>query len=190
MAALRNPRHESFCLGIIAQKSVINAFVDAGFVQSGTNDGNAFRLRNRPDVKARIAELQGAVAEEAVVSQADVLRELAKIGFSDIGDIFTDTGALKPVHLMNAATRGAVSAIKVKTSRVPGGEPADVEHTVEIKFWDKNSALEKVGKHLGMFTDKLALSNPDGSPLAAPQTDIELARLIAFTLTKAAKAAD
>lgn len=36
---------------------------------------------------------------------------------------------------------------------------------LEVKMHDQLNALEKVGRHLGMFTDKTELSGPDGKPL-------------------------
>lgn len=31
----------------------------------------------------------------------------------------------------------------------------EVEHVHKIKVWDKNSALEKIAKHLGMFIERV-----------------------------------
>jgi hypothetical protein len=53
----------------------------------------------------------------------------------------------------------------VVTSRIPGGEPADVEHTAKIKFWDKRGSLELLGRHLKLFTDKTELTGKDGGPI-------------------------
>ncbi|TIS12579.1 MAG: terminase small subunit, partial [Mesorhizobium sp.] len=30
-----------------------------------------------------------------------------------------------------------------------------VEYVTKIKVWDKNSALEKIAKHLGLFVDRI-----------------------------------
>jgi phage terminase small subunit len=36
---------------------------------------------------------------------------------------------------------------------------------LKIKLHDKKSALDSIGRHLGMFKDKTELSGPDGSPI-------------------------
>jgi phage terminase small subunit len=51
----------------------------------------------------------------------------------------------------------------------PGGEDENgnrvVEHVHKLKVWDKNSALEKIAKHLGMFIDRHEHSGPGGAPI-------------------------
>lgn len=49
-----------------------------------------------------------------------------------------------------------------------------------------NKSLELVGKHLGMFTDKLVHTGPDGGPIEISE-GLDLARRVAFMLTKAQK---
>ena len=56
---------------------------------------------------------------------------------------------------MDDVTAATVSSIEVVTRKVPGGEEAEVEHVAKIKTWDKQTALVNIGRHLGMFTDKI-----------------------------------
>ena len=50
------------------------------------------------------------------------------------------------------------------------------KNTIKIKLSDKQAALEKLGRHLGMFkeTIKADLAGPDGNPLKAERTVIIL----------------
>ena len=41
--------------------------------------------------------------------------------------------------------------------------------SLRLKIHDKVRALELLGKHLGMFTEKRELSGPNGTPLTSPE---------------------
>lgn len=184
MPALTNAKREAFCHQIVAGKKQAEAYALAGFAP---NDSNCNRMFQRADVQKRIRELHGKVAKKVVIDQARVLEELAKIGFSDIRKLFTEAGSLKRVEDLDDETAAFVSSVKVVTRRVPGSDRDDPEYenVAEIKQWDKLSALEKIGKHLGMFTEKVEHTGKDGGPIELD--DMSLARLVAFHLTKAAK---
>src|SRR5690606_30103332 len=60
---------------------------------------------------------------------------------------------------------------------------AKVEYVHKIKFWDKNSALEKIARHLGMFVDRIEHTGRGGEPIAfrplSRMTDEELEAIAA-----------
>jgi phage terminase small subunit len=182
MPIIANAQRERFAQELAKGASQTDAQVAAGFAY---NTGNATRLANRPEVKARVQELLTAGAERAEITVERVLAELAKIGFSDIRKLFTDRGSLKRVEDLDDDAAACLSSIEVVTKHVPGGDEGEVEHVAKIKLWDKRAALVDLGKHLGMFVDKLALTDSAGNDVDMGDTD--LARLIVFQLTKAAK---
>lgn len=183
MTTLENPRYERLAQELAGGATAHAAHTAAGFAPCRKN---AARLAKSPKVQARVAEILGQAAERVEITQAMVLAELAKVGFSDIRKLFGPGGALKRVEDLDDETAAFVSSVKVVTRRVPGGDEGEVERVSEIKQWDKLSALDKIGKHLGMFTEKVEHTGKDGGPIEIGDTD--LARLIAFQLTKAAKA--
>src|SRR3546814_2034996 len=83
---------------------------------------------------------------------------------------------LLPIADLDDDTAAAVASVEVVTK--PGEVDADgkrtVEHAHKIKFWDKNSALEKIAKHLGMFVDRVEHSGKGGGPIEI--SDLEFAR--------------
>lgn len=166
MPALSNARHEAFAQGVAKGLSASEAYIAAGYKESRSA---ASRLSANVNIEARIAELVGRGAEKAEVNVARVLNELARIGFSDLRRIFTEDGLLKPPTSWDNETAAAIASVKVVTR--PGGDVDEdgnkqVEHVHEIKLWDKNSALEKLAKHLGMFVEKVEHSGPAGGPVA------------------------
>lgn len=70
---LKNTRHERFAQERSKGKSVDAAYVAAGFKP---NRGNAARLNANESIAARLAELQEKVAEKAVITAADIVRQL------------------------------------------------------------------------------------------------------------------
>lgn len=63
MPSLRNARHERFAHEIVSGKSAAEAYAAAGYKSTAdSTKANAYRLLEREDVSARIAELQERAA--------------------------------------------------------------------------------------------------------------------------------
>jgi phage terminase small subunit len=87
------------------------------------------------------------------VTQDRVIQELAKIAFINPTDVVNSYDA----SLHNGATRedtAAISSIRVR--RIPSKNGMGIER--EIKLNDKIRALDLLGKHLGLFNDKLNIT--------------------------------
>lgn len=80
------------------------------------------------------------------------IRELRRIGTSDIRGLFNQSGGLRSPSEWPEEAALAVASIKVKELFDNLGE--QVGEMKEIKFWDKTKALELIGKNQKMFTDK------------------------------------
>ena len=79
-----------------------------------------------------------------------VVMELAKIAFVNAKDVIDpDTATVRPDALPEDTA--AIQSVKVKTFGEDGLER-------EVKMADKLRALELLGRHLGMFKDKVELS--------------------------------
>lgn len=165
MAALDNAKWELFAQGLAKGISASEAYVQAGYKK---NDGNASRLKGNEKVEARVAELVEAGAAKAEVDVERTLRELARVGFSDLRNVFSGQGGILDPKDWDDDTAAAISSVEV-VRRNSGeydedGNPIP-EHVHKIKVWDKVSALEKIGKHLRMFTDVHEHTGKDGGPI-------------------------
>ena len=118
------------------------------------------RLLKDVEVQAAIQREMNRRSERTQITQDNVLNELAKLGFSDIRKVFDDDGRLLPVHMLPDSIAPAISSVKVTSSRVPGSDPVEIEHTTEIKFWDKPKALDLAGKHLMLWKEVGSKDNP------------------------------
>lgn len=177
------------------QRFVDEYLIDLNATQAAIRTGYAAnsahvtgsRLLSDAKIMAAIEAGRAKLADKLEITQERILNEMAKIGFSDIRKLFSDTGSLKRVEDLDDDAAGCISAIEVVTKRVPGSDDNEVEHTAKIKLWDKGSALLNMGKHLGMFTEKHEVTGKDGESLAPSAK--EVAARIAFILKRSRKAA-
>lgn len=123
-------------------------------IRAGYSPDTAYSIGNenmkKPEIKAQIDKAIAERSRRTGVNADRVVMELAKIAFVNAGDVIdAETATVKP-----DATRddtAAIQSVKVKTFGEDGLER-------EVKMADKLKALELLGKHLGMFKDKVELS--------------------------------
>lgn len=101
---------------------------------------SASRLAGDRKVSARVNALKAVMAERAELNGSEILREIRKLAHSDIGSVMHADGRVKLPHELDPATRAAVKGFKI-----------DDLGRIEYQFWDKNAALEKAMKHLGLY---------------------------------------
>jgi phage terminase small subunit len=105
------------------------------------------QLLRKAEIQRAICEMQAQISEKLEITAENVLRELARIGFSDLRKAFNKSGNLKAIDSLDDDTVAAIASIKVVTSMDGDG----VQYTKEIRCWDKRGALEALAKHLGLF---------------------------------------
>ena len=119
---------------------------------------NGSRLLRNAKVKEYIAIHQKKREERTQVTQDRVIQELAKIAFADIRKLYDNNGNLKNVKCLEDDIAGAVSQLETFEEYEGRGEDREyIGDTKKVKLLDKTKALELLGKHLGIFTDKLEL---------------------------------
>ena len=107
-----------------------------------------------------------------VISPEQVIAEYKKIACSDIKDFlrFGTEKILVDTDAEGTPIYDYCQVVEVKPSEeVDGTLISEVsindKGTFKFKLHDKLNALEKIGKHLGMFIDKHEHSGPGGHPL-------------------------
>ncbi len=118
-----------------------------------TARANSSRMLTNANVASYVEKRMKDREKRTEITQDMVLKELAKIGFADVTDF------------VSIEDKGAYKAVQVKTTdEMPGdklGAIAGIKegaNGIEIKLNDKGKALELIGRHLGMFKDKLEVS--------------------------------
>ena len=118
-----------------AEEYLIDLNATQAAIRAGYSPGTAKSIGSenltKPDIQARIAKAIAERSKRTGVNADRVVTELAKIAFVNASDV--------------------IDADTAKTFGEDGLER-------EIKMADKLKALELLGKHLGMFKDKVELS--------------------------------
>ncbi|MFU2050576.1 terminase small subunit [Bordetella hinzii] len=161
-------------------------------IRAGYSEKTAYSIGNENLSKPEIAEaIQAAQAERAKrteITQDMVLRELAKIGFSDIRKIVrwgktelrvTDAGDDEGEVTEAYHGLALVSADEIDDNTAAAiSEISEGREGLKVKLHDKKGALVDIGRHLGMFKDRIEHSGPNGGPIPiADMTDEELAAI-------------
>jgi phage terminase small subunit len=115
----------------------------------------------KPAIAAAIAEAQTKRLERNDVTAERVIAQLAAIAFADPRKLFTPDGRLKPLDEIDADTRAAL-VIEVTEGTDADGNPT---FSRKVKFAEKLRALEMLGKHLGLFRDRLEIAGSAENPI-------------------------
>lgn len=113
-----------------------------------TADQQGSRMLANVKVKQAVAEKQAQRSKRTGVNQDRVVLELAKVAFAKMTDIVDNNGKIK--EDASPDDLACIESIKYKESDNEYG--GSVER--EVKIASKLKALELLGKHLGMWSDK------------------------------------
>ncbi len=144
------PKQAMFAAEYLIDLNATRAAIAAGFSAATAHVTGSKLLRN-PVVAAAIADGQARMAAKLEVTAERVVRELAKLAFSDVKDIFDAEGNPLPVHRMNEMARAAIAGLETDTWQTKDG-PKTV--TTKFRLADKGQNLERLGKHLKIFGDQ------------------------------------
>lgn len=135
---------------------------------------NASRLLTKANVQKYIQEKQKEREKRTEITQDMVLKELAKLAFTDRTGIVQikksnagDVVVIKSTDDLTEEQKALISGIK------------ETKFGIEVTFYNKEKSLELIGRHLGMFNDKLQLTGEikTSNPFAGLSTE-ELRELI------------
>ncbi len=103
----------------------------------------------RPDIAAAIEKAMAERAERTGLTADWVVDELRKIAGANMADYMKPGPEGYPVLDFSSLTRDQTAALsQVTVEDVAGGK------RVQFKLHDKLSALDKLGRHLGIFSEK------------------------------------
>lgn len=162
-------KYKRFCEEYIIDLNGTKAAIRAGYAESGAAV-RACELLASPEVQEYIAELKRKRSERTEITADMVLKELARLGFSDISAYYDSGLTLKELSELSKDKTAAISQIKVTETEFEGGS----KKTIEFKLHDKLSALEKISKHIGFYEK----DNTQKKAEISPETLEEIAKKI------------
>jgi phage terminase small subunit len=138
-------KQERFCQEYLHDLNATQSAIRAGYSQGAASEIGYENLR-KPQIADRIAELQKERSERTQITADEVIREIAKLAFADIDAVadWDDNGA----------------TVIPKSKLAPGvtrtiAEVSNTKFGIKLKMHDKKGSLELLGRHLGIFKDKI-----------------------------------
>ncbi|NMG64362.1 terminase small subunit [Azoarcus indigens] len=127
------------------------AAVEAGYSEM-TADQQGSRLLKDIKVRQLIEDRRKVLESRTELTTERVLRELGRIALFDPRRLFGDDGSPKGIHELDDDTAAGIAGLEVLEQYEGTGESrVFVGHLKKYRIVDKNSALEKAMKFLGMF---------------------------------------
>lgn len=185
MPLLNNSKWELFAQALAKGFSAEDAYAEAGY---SANSGNARRLKGNEAVSNRVAELLSASAERAGITIDRVRDEIAKVAFANMQDYMRVTTGGDPFVYLSDLTgeqAAAIGEFTVEDFKEGRGEDARDVRRIRFKLHPKLNALEQLGKHLGMFKEKIEHTGRDGGPIETKEiSDADRVKALAVFLAK------
>lgn len=161
------PRQQRFVEEYLKDLNATEAVKRAGYSARGASVQGA-RLLANVSIAAAIDKAIEKRSKRVQVQADDVVTELARLGFSNILDYVTvNEDGQADIDLTNVTREqaAAISEIRVDTTGGQGDGERKLVLRTTLKLTPKTPALELLGKHLKLFTDKHELSGPEGGPV-------------------------
>lgn len=169
-----NLKQQRFVSEYLIDLNATQAAIRAGY-SAKTAKQIGSRLLSHVDVSEAIERGQAKVAEKHGVTLESIVSELAKIGFANMNDYMRIGADGDPSLDFSQLTRDQAAAlceVTVEDFKDGRGEESRDVRRVKFKLSDKRAALVDLGKHLGMFTEKVQLSAGAGlSAILVPAKD-------------------
>lgn len=146
------PKQQIFVEEYLVDLNATQAAIRAGYSPKTANEqGN--RLLANVSVRTCIDKEMAQRSKRTGISQDRVIREIARLAFVNPDNVINLNSATVKKDA-SEEDLAAIQSIKVKISSSENGEMVERE----VRLNDKLKALELLGKHLGMFKDKLEVS--------------------------------
>jgi phage terminase small subunit len=171
MKAELTPKQQRFIQEYLVDLNGTQAAIRAKYSEKTANE-QAARLLANVSIQEAIAEAQQKRSERTEITQDMVLKELARIGFAQLTDFVAwggeahdsvcKIGGEEGIQIVDNST--LIASFTKSTDLTPDQAAAIAElsitkeGSVKLKLHDKKGALDSIGKHLGMFTDKVESS--------------------------------
>lgn len=172
-----NAKQRRFVDEYLIDLNATQAAIRAGY-STKRADAIGYENLRKPEIQAVITERMDDRSKRTEITQDRVLQELAKLGFADIRKAVRWGDGIAVAHpdsgemvVSNGIALIASDSIDDDTA-ASISEVSQTAQGLKIKMHDKRAALVDIGRHLGMFKDKVELTGKDGASLAPPVINI------------------
>lgn len=145
---LANPSHEVFAREYANTGIAYKAALAAGLTATW---GRA--LAERADIQARVAQIIEQRFSKANVTAERVIRELARIAFANVADLFDENGCLLPIHELPDEVAATITSFESEDIWNGRGENRVKVTLRKVKQAPKMEALTVLAKHFKVIGD-------------------------------------
>jgi phage terminase small subunit len=160
------PKQERFVEEYLVDLNATQAAVRAGYSARTAREIGRENL-DKPDIQAALQTAFAARSQRVEIDQDWVIRRLARIADLDLRKLFTDDGTLRPIQELPEDVAGAISSVDVIKRK-------DDAEEYRVRLPDRIRALDLLGRHLGMFRDRVEVTGRGLETLLPELTDEEL----------------
>jgi hypothetical protein len=164
MPRLSNEQHETFARRYVQCFHAERAALQSGYASKFAGA----RLLTKPEIAARVRELNEAMLKASDITAARVMLELGRVAFADIRQVFDDKGHLIPIHELSDDAAASIAGIEHESKferstelelDLATGEMVPVvkrieTRTAKIKRFNKDAALGTLAKHFKLVGDE------------------------------------
>jgi len=145
-------KQEKFCREYVKDFNGTQAAIRAGYSKNTANE-QAPRLLVNVSVSNRISELTKKQAEKSEITAQMIIDEFKKIAFTSIAHLHNTWITRKEFEDLTDDQKAAIQEIKTRTRTEVINKTAYEIEEIQIKLYDKQRALENLGKHIGFYAE-------------------------------------
>ena len=144
-------KQAQFIAEYLIDLNATQAAVRAGYsIKTAQRIGSENLLK--PVISTALTEAIKARGLRTTVTADRVIQEIARIAFFDPRKLLNPDGSPKPINELDDDTAAALAGLDITEEfEGSGADRVFTGYTKKFKLADKNSALEKLAKHLGMY---------------------------------------
>lgn len=164
-----NPRQRRFVEEFLVDLDGAKAAIRAGYSAHTASSIATGYLLKHPLILAAIERRKLYRAARVGISQETVINETAALALSRLDHyVIDDQGQ---VQLAPGAPDDAMAAVqsikrKVRVHYDKDGNVTGKDYETELKLWDKPNPLKLIGRHVGLFPDRVEHTGKDGGPIS------------------------
>lgn len=139
--------HKRFADKYFETLNASESAIYAGF-SADTARQQGWQLLQREEVQEYLQKLRTEYQEQSGINKQRILDEYAKIAFSDVRELFSETNTLLRIGDIDDNMAGAIMSVESDEIFMQG---QTIGETKKVKLYNKLQALDSLGKVLGIF---------------------------------------
>jgi phage terminase small subunit len=155
------------------QREFVNAYISNGFnatqaaLSAGYSEKTAYKIGSENLRKPQIKQAISALFSDHGMGASEVIARLTEHARGDLGDVWDEsTGRVDWEKARATGKTALIRRVKTKTTRVTREDGTDIEtFEDDIELHSVQTALQLIGKHHGLFVDRMEHTGKDGGAI-------------------------